>query len=141
MTVYDEQPTPSDSAMTAERLAAIYDAWCDSTFTLDLQPLGFDHIKQGAAMLRALDEEVGRLAGRLCLVCGAKEPCKDAPDACTFDPSPIEAAQAFHRRAITAEAERTKLAADLARVTSERDALRVEKRQLMQALARFTGAA
>ena len=31
------------------------------------------------------------------------------------------------------------LTADLARVEGERDALRVEKRQLMQALARFTG--
>ena len=47
-----------------------------------------------------------RLEGKLCLVCGAKEPCeldKGEMSPCTFDPSPIEAAKRFLLRASQAE--------------------------------------
>ena len=60
--VYDHEgtvvsPAPPGSAVgeeEGEALAAVMEAWCDSTFTLDLQPLSFDHIKQAAALLRTL---------------------------------------------------------------------------------------
>jgi len=57
-----------------------------------------------------LTEENGRLSGRMCLICGAKKPCKETPEACTFDPSPIEAAREFQARAHAAEARATRYA-------------------------------
>lgn len=63
-----------------------------------------DMLRSIASALAASEKKVARLEGRMCLVCGAPEPCKDAPDACTFDPSPIDAARAFLDRATAAEA-------------------------------------
>lgn len=55
-------------------------------------------------------EKIARLSGKLCLVCGSRKPCKEAPDACTFDLNPIQAAQEFLARAVKAEAEVERLA-------------------------------
>ena len=65
-----------------------------------------------AATTRAekAEQRQAQLEGRLCLICGAKEPCeldKSEMSPCTFDPSPIEAAKAFLRRAEKVEAEIT----------------------------------
>jgi hypothetical protein len=62
-----------------------------------------DFITKLAAQMRSLTETNNRLEGRMCLVCGRPEPCKEAADACTFDPSPIDAARQFLARAETAE--------------------------------------
>lgn len=69
----------------------------------------FDRLKR--ELLQA-QESIARLEGRLCLVCGASAPCKlkdDALSPCTFDPSPIEAAQRFHKQANDMRAERDRL--------------------------------
>jgi len=63
----------------------------------------YELTREAAAALAEAQERIARLEGRICLVCGRREPCKEAPDACTFDPSPIEAAQAFLKRAVAAE--------------------------------------
>jgi hypothetical protein len=51
------------------------------------------------------DAEIARLTGRMCLICGRPEPCKETPEACTFDPDPITAARSFLERAHKAEAD------------------------------------
>ena len=55
-------------------------------------------LREAAAELETLRAKVERYEGRLCLVCGAREPCSLANDEyspCTFDPNPIEAARGF----------------------------------------------
>jgi hypothetical protein len=56
--------------------------------------------------LAAAEEQVKRLEGLACLICGRGEPCelkdhKNSP--CTFDPNPVDAARAFLARAEAAE--------------------------------------
>lgn len=69
------------------------------------------------AEIARLTSTVARLEGRMCLICGASAPCAETPDACTFDPDPIDAARGFLDRATKAEAE-------IARLTAENAALR-----------------
>ena len=69
----------------------------------------FDASGDAYVLARAYQEarrEIERLTGKMCLICGAKEPCeldKSDMSPCTFDPHPIEAAQAFLKRATAAE--------------------------------------
>jgi hypothetical protein len=80
-------------------------------------------VREAAAKLAELARERDRLTGKMCLICGRLEPCEEAPDACTFDPHPIDAARAFLNRAHKAEAERDKLRELLRRSRSWVDAL------------------
>lgn len=64
-------------------------------------------ILEAAAIGDKMAERLGRYEGRLCLICGAKEPCdldKGEMSPCTFDPNPIDAAKAFLKRATEAAA-------------------------------------
>jgi len=84
------------------------DGWLqdDLECSIDGDPACAFHLK---AQLNASREEVARLEGRMCLICGRDTPCEldkreTSPDPtnwpgspCTFDPSPIEAAQRFMR--------------------------------------------
>jgi len=63
---------------------------------------------------------------KLCLVCGAKEPCelKDDPSSpCTFEPTPIE----LFRKVRELTGEKQQLEAQLVAMTQERDRLRYQK--------------
>lgn len=71
------------------------------------------------AELLRLTKENARLSGRMCLVCGAANDaaCPQRDDTfspCTFDPSPVDAARDFLRRATKAEAELAALKARIA---------------------------
>ena len=60
------------------------------------------------ARVKELEEENDRLTGKLCLICGATEPCeldKSEMSPCTFDPHPIAAARGFLERATALEAQ------------------------------------
>ncbi len=77
---------------------------------------GADALDHLTAELARERETVARLEGRLCLICGAKEPCalsKDEMSPCTFDPSPIEAAQEFQRQLHEERAAREKAEREL----------------------------
>jgi len=65
--------------------------------------------------LAAAQAENNRLTGKACLVCGRETPCTDAPDACTFDPHPIDAARRFMQERDEAMAEAAALKADAER--------------------------
>ena len=61
-------------------------------------------------LARKLERELARLEGRACLVCGLPNDSTcpqrlDEMSPCTFDPTPIEAAKTFLRRAEKAEKE------------------------------------
>lgn len=60
-------------------------------------------IERQQRQIAELDAEIARLTGRMCLICGKPEPCSESPDACTFDPNPIDAAREFLHRATRAE--------------------------------------
>lgn len=81
------------------------------------------YAREASEKIESLAEENARLTGKMCLICGRPEPCTDTPEACTFDPHPIEAARAFLRRAERAEADRDKAIAKATEYLYERDAL------------------
>ncbi len=62
-----------------------------------------DRAETAEARVAELEQREAQLTGRMCLICGKPEPCKESPDACTFDPNPIEAARSFLLRATKAE--------------------------------------
>lgn len=58
----------------------------------------FPHVRDLLRAYADMKARADRLEGRICLICGRSEPCKETPEVCTFDPSPIEAAQEFQRK-------------------------------------------
>lgn len=76
--------------------------------------------------LDAANERISRLEGRRCLICGRESPCKETPEACTFDPSPIEAAREFQRKMIEAVARADGADRTIAVMDAENDRLIAE---------------
>ena len=75
-----------------------------------------EQAEQLAKQRAEFEAELGRLTGKLCLICGAKEPCeldKSEMSPCTFDPHPIAAAQSLLRRAEQAESALARCKEDL----------------------------
>jgi hypothetical protein len=111
----DQPAAPDDVAALIARLTNLAEARPDGPWK--------QCMTEAAAKLAELARERDRLTGKMCLICGRLEPCEEAPDACTFDPHPIDAARAFLNRAHKAEAERDKLRELLRRSRSWVDAL------------------
>lgn len=91
------------------------------------------------------DNHIGRLEGRMCLICGlpskAECPSRDMEmSPCTFDPSPIEAARMFLERATQLEAKIAEQAGELELAKIEmhdaRERATQAERQLAEAAAR-----
>lgn len=122
------RPSPPPTGELAELLARLdriqHSPVCPGRFPNDFGELGHCYCDKAVAIaaatfLRALvqeraalvaevatmREEVTRLSGSMCLICGRSQPCDVAPEACTFDPHPVEAAQRFLQRAQAAEAD------------------------------------
>jgi hypothetical protein len=99
--------------MTDERLAEMRERLLDEPYRIENAWL----VGTVNELLAELDRQkalIDRLSGKFCLICGKPEPCQESPDACTFDPNPIEAAQAFQKRAEAAETELRQCRADKA---------------------------
>jgi len=70
------------------------------------------------AEVATLTKQNRQLSGLMCLVCGRDEPCPETPEACTFDPDPIEAARGFQKQWRAAEARAERLQEALERIAN-----------------------
>lgn len=93
-------PTPRTDALTARMATELDRPLLVADHTIELCDLA----RELERALTAAEATIARLEGRMCLICGRSEPCTEAPDACTFDPSPLDAAKRFRDRAVAAQA-------------------------------------